>query len=124
MSLTQDITDANYIITGYQPGCVLINNESYSQSLIVSPNKLITPWKVTDINQLNDTTLMEVFDLEPEVVLLGTGENLLLPDPKILALFSKFKIGLETMNTSAVCRTYGILISEGRRTAAAIIFAK
>lgn len=124
MSLTQDIDDSNYIITGYQPGCVLINHESYSQSLIICPDKLVTPWEVTHIDQLNKTTLTEVFDLKPEVVLLGTGEQLLLPNPKILALFSDYKIGLETMSTNAACRTYGILTSEGRRTAAAIIFSE
>jgi len=124
MSLTQDITNANYIITGYQPGCVLINHEPYSQSLIVCPDKLITPWKVTDIDQLNETNLSEIFDLKPEVVLLGTGEQLLLPNPQILVLFSNYKIGLEMMNTNAVCRTYGILTSEGRRIAAAFIFAE
>lgn len=124
MSLTQDIDDSNYIITGYKSGCVLINHESYSKSLIICPDKLITPWKVTHIDQLNETTLTEVFDLKPEVVLLGTGEQLLLPNPKILALFSDYKIGLEAMSTNAACRTYGILTSEGRRTAAAFIFSE
>jgi len=124
MSLTEDITDANYSITGYKPNCVLINHKPYSESLIVCPDTLITSWDVTNIEQLDKTRLANIFDLEPEVVLFGTGEHLILPNPKILALFSKHNIGIETMSTYAVCRTYGILTSEGRRTVAAFIFAK
>ncbi len=123
MSLTQDFADANFIITGYRPDCILINHKRYSRSLVVCPDKLVTPWSVTGIDQLDEESLAVIFSLEPEVVLLGTGEQLTFPEPKILALFAQHKIGLETMNTNAACRTYGILLAERRRAAAAIIFA-
>ncbi len=122
MSLTQDFVDANFIITGYRPGCVLINNEPHSRSLVVCPDKLIAPWEVTSVDQLHEDNLATIINLDPEVVLFGTGDRLILPKPKILALFAQYKIGLETMKTNSACRTYGILIAEGRRTAAAFIF--
>ena len=122
MSLTQDFSDANYIITGFQAGHVLINNEPHSQSLIICSDALITAWDVTHINQLNDENLASIIKLQPEIVLFGTGDRAIFPDAKIIAYFAQHKIGLESMATHAASRTYGILTSEGRRAAAALIF--
>ena len=122
MDITQDFADATFIITGYKPGCVFINNEPQQQSFITSPETLITPWQVTDITDLNETTLAPVLQDRPEIMIIGTGESLRLPEPKIIALFAQHQIGIETMNTSAACRTYGILIAEGRKATAGIIF--
>lgn len=122
MDITQDFADANFIITGYRPDCVLINHEPHQQSFIISPESLLTSWNVTDVSHLNDVTLASVFENPPEIMIIGTGDSLVLPDPKIIALFGQHQIGLETMNTSAACRTYGILIAEGRKATAGIIF--
>ncbi len=124
MSLTQDFADANYIITGFQADCVLINNEPHSQSLIICPDELISPWPVNDIKQLRDENVITIIKLKPEVILLGTGKQANFPEPEIIAQFAQHGIGLETMNTAAACRTYGILVAEGRRAAAALIFPK
>ena len=124
MDITQDFADAKFIITGYTPGCVFINNEPHQQSFITSPETLITPWEVADIKDLNEVTLAPCFARQrPEIMIIGTGETLLLPDPKIIALFAQHQIGIETMNTSAACRTYGILIAEGRKATVGIIFS-
>ncbi|QMU60680.1 MAG: hypothetical protein GKR92_02800 [Gammaproteobacteria bacterium] len=127
MDITEDIADAKFMITGYKSDCVLINHEPHHKSVIVSPDTLISPWEVTDISQLSETTLASILDNHPEnglpeIVIMGTGETLILPEPKIIALFAQHQIGLETMNTSAACRTYGILVAEGRKATAAIIF--
>lgn len=121
MSLTEDIIDAKYVITGYQPGCIMINSEAYTQSVIVCPSSIISPWTMTDITQFNKETAEEILHLNPEVVLFGTGEQLILPDPKFIAYFAKHEVGFEVMSTDAACRTYGILVSEGRKAAAALI---
>ena len=122
MDLTQDFADAKYMITGYQSDCVLINEKPHYQSLIVSPESLISPWEVTHIKHIDETNLASIIQQQPEILIIGSGEQLQLPEPKIIALFAQHQIGLETMNTSAACRTYGILIAEGRNAAAAIIF--
>ncbi len=121
MDITQDFADAKFIITGYKPDCVLINNQPYKQSIIVNPETLISPWEVTEVSDLNEITLATILEDQPEIVILGTGDSLVLPEPKIIALFAQHGIGLEFMNTSAACRTYGILIAEGRKATAAII---
>lgn len=122
MDLTQDFADSGFMITGYQPGCVLINGNPYSRSLIVCPDKLITAWGVSHVQRLDKPSLAAIFDLQPEIVLIGTGEQVIFPDGEIIAWFAQQKVGLEAMSTTAACRTYGILISEGRRVAAGLIF--
>jgi uncharacterized protein len=122
MDITQDFADAKFIITGYKPGCVLINDKPYQQSFLLSPNSLTCPWQVTHITDLAQSTLGEIFETRPEIVIIGTGDTLIFPEPEIIALFAQHQIGLETMNTAAACRTYGILIAEGRKATAGIIF--
>jgi uncharacterized protein len=61
--------------------------------------------------------------LHPSIVLLGTGEQLSFPPPALLAVFYRAKIGIEVMNNGAACRTYSVLMSEGRKVAAALLIA-
>ena len=123
MDITQDFAEAKFIITGYKPGCVLINHEPHQQSFIIRPESLEALWEVTNISQLNETNLASVLNHPPEIMIIGTGETLVLPDPEIIALFAQHHVGLETMNTNAACRTYCILIAEGRKACAGIIFS-
>ncbi len=122
MDITQDFADAKFMITGYDQDCVMINNAPHYHSVLVSSDTLISPWQVNKISDLNESNLNEIFQQQPEIAIIGTGKNLIFPEPKIIALFSQFGIGLETMNTSAACRTYGILVAEGRKAMAGIIF--
>jgi uncharacterized protein len=62
-----------------------------------------------------------VFSLEPDVVLLGTGERQIFPGIEILSVFAEKGLGVEVMNTGALCRTFNILVAEDRNVAAAII---
>jgi len=122
MDLTQDFSNSEFTITGYQRDQILINNEPYSKSLIVCPDKLITTWAVHHVRELNKASLSTILDLHPEIVLIGTGEKVIFPSGEIIAWFAQQNIGLEAMSTTSACRTYGILVSEGRRVAAAFIF--
>lgn len=122
MDLTQDFADSSFVITGYQAGCVLVNGKPYSKSLIVSPEQLITAWEITSIRQLGKGCFSAVLDLQPEIVLVGSDEPGMFPGGEVLAWLARQKIGLECMSMAAACRTYGILVSEGRRVAAALIF--
>ena len=122
MDITQDFCDAKFIITGYGTNSVMINNEPHLESLIIGPELLISPWNVTNPSDLDENNLEIIIQQQPEIVILGTGEKLVLPEPKIIALFAQHGIGLESMNTMAACRTYGVLIAEGRKAMAGIIF--
>jgi len=62
-----------------------------------------------------------VFELKPDLVLLGTGDKQIFPDIEILGYFAQQGVGVEVMNTGALCRTFNILVAEDRHVVAAII---
>jgi uncharacterized protein len=109
--------------TGYGEGYVEINRARHSASLVVNGERLVTDWPVTSIEGLGADHMAAIVELEPEIVLLGTGPRLQFPGPALLAPLYKAGIGVEVMDTPAACRTYNILLAEGRNVVAAIIVA-
>ena len=59
--------------------------------------------------------------MRPEIVLLGTGAAFSFPEPRKLASLHQAGIGVEVMDTAAACRTYNILMAEGRNVVAALV---
>ncbi|WP_218814538.1 Mth938-like domain-containing protein [Rickettsiella endosymbiont of Dermanyssus gallinae] len=121
MELNLDSGEGQYHIRGYGDGFIQINDEKVDHSIIVSANKLIDPWPPQSLAELNPTHFLLLFDLKPEIVLLGTGLHSSFPDPALLADFYAKKIGIEIMSTAAACRTYAVLMAEGRKVAAALL---
>ncbi len=84
-------------------------------------DKLVENWQVTDFESLTEKSFDLLLEIKPEVVLLGTGEKHQFLHPKIFRKLTESGIPLECMTTAAACRTYNILMSEGRNVAAALI---
>ena len=121
MILSEDHSNATYQIKSVSPGKIVINNETYTNSVIISAEKLISPWAPKNTNELTDADLLQLLELKPEIILIGTGENsVILPAKKLKAVLEK-QFHVECMNTKAACRTYTILISEGRKVVAGLI---
>lgn len=121
MELNQDTGEGHYHIRGYGVDFIQINDEKIDHSIIVTPYKLINPWPPQSLIELNAIHFLPLFDLQPTIVLLGTGSRFCFPETKLLADFYAKKIGIEVMTTAAACRTYAILMSEGRKVAAALL---
>ncbi len=121
MPLTEDIISSRYRISGYQPDAVLVNNIPYRKSLILSAESLLQPWAASSVDDLNSDNLQMIFELKPDVVLLGTGLLQQFPTPRVMADFGQKGIGLEVMDNGALCRTFNILIAEDRAVVAAIL---
>ena len=109
------------IFTGYGNGYVLINQMRYEKSLIVLPEHLIEEWPVVSVSQLEAQHFENLLSHAPEIIILGTGTKHQFPNQSLLTQFIKLGIGIEIMDTQAGCRTYNILVEEGRRVAAAIL---
>lgn len=90
-------------------------------SLIISPRHLIHDWPPMDIDGLLEEHLDALVELQPELILLGTGTQLQFPGAEILAPLHNRQIGVEVMDTAAACRTYNILMAEGRFVVAGLI---
>ena len=107
--------------TGYGEGYVEINKARHSASLVVTGDRLVTDWPATAAASLLPDHMAAIVELKPEIVLIGTGARLIFPDRALLAPLYKAGIGVEIMDTPAACRTYNILLAEGRGVLAAVI---
>lgn len=109
------------LIRRYAPDGVQIGEQVYRQSLIVAPLHIDAAWPATDATQLDDAALAPIDALDPEIVLLGSGPRQVFPAPALFAHFASRRIGLEVMDNGAACRTYNVLVSEGRHAVCALI---
>jgi uncharacterized protein len=117
-----DSTDSNAnVIRSYGPGQVRIRDDLYHASLIVTPTKIISDWPPQSFDDLAASYLEALVVLEPELVVLGTGKYLRFPAPAVTSVLIDAKVGFEVMDTGAACRTYNILMSEGRKVVAALL---
>lgn len=121
MKLHLTTAENNNLITGYGEDFIEINKRKYQQTLIVLANQLILDWKATSFDHLTAEHFAEISDIKPEVVLLGTGLKHRFLHPKIAQNLTEKGIPIECMTTAAACRTYNILMSEGRHVAAALL---
>jgi len=109
------------IITAYEPGAVRVGGTIYRSSLIVAPDRVPDSWRPQSAEEIEPEDLTPVLSLEPQIVILGTGAVQHFPDPALYAPTANAGVGLEVMDTGAACRTYNILVSEGRRVVAALL---
>lgn len=112
------------VIRAYADGRVTVNEHTYERSLLVTPAQLVADWGPPAFAALTPAHFEAIARLEPEVVVLGTGTRLHFPAPELCAALTAAQIGLEVMDLGAACRTYNILLGEGRRVAAALIIER
>ena len=94
MQLTRESSDAN-LIHAWETGRVLVGNKWLTGSLIVAPDRIVADWQVGDPSEIGREHLEAAIDLEPEIILLGTGAKMLVPDPGLIASLAELAIGLE-----------------------------
>ena len=108
-------------VTSYGPGYVEINAIRHEQSVLVMPEGDVEPWPVDRFEDLQPAHFEALLGKSPEVVLLGTGGQLRFPHPRLTAALSSRHIGVDAMDLQAACRTYNILMAEGRKVAAVLL---
>jgi uncharacterized protein len=121
LKIERDQPDGRNAFTGYGAGYVEVNGTRYAASLVVSAERIVTDWPASSIDALSADHLAAIAELAPEIVLLGTGATFSFPGPARLAPLHHAGIGVEVMDTPAACRTYNILLGEGRNVVAALI---
>ncbi len=121
MKFSEDKIDQGYYVSGYEDGAILVNGSAKTVSFIISLEQLIDNWAPTHIDELSTQHMQPLLDLQPELVLIGTGQTLKFPAIERYACLIQQNIGVEIMDSAAACRTYNILLGEGRKVAAGII---
>jgi uncharacterized protein len=109
------------VFTAYGEDYVMVNRVRYEKSLVVAPDRPVEDWPVPTLEALTRERIEFLAGFGAEVVLLGTGRRLHFPDPALLAPLAAVRVGVEVMDTQAACRTYNILMAEGRKVIAALI---
>jgi uncharacterized protein len=121
MRFTEDASAAINIIRGYGSGEIRINEQSIRDAVIVSATDLLLEPGLHGVADLSATQHARIMSLEPELVLIGSGARQVFPDASFAAQFLRAGIGYEVMDTGAACRTFNVLVSEGRRVVAALL---
>ena len=124
MKLHSDPQSSQNTITGYGIGYIEVNKTDYPHALIVQPDGDVMSWAVEDQAELSVEHFAKLAALKPELVIIGTGKQQLFLKPNLLQPLIQAKIGFEMMDSQAACRTYNILMSEGRKVLAAILLEK
>ncbi|HSQ80406.1 MAG TPA: Mth938-like domain-containing protein [Casimicrobiaceae bacterium] len=108
------------VVTGFGEGWVRIGADEYRAGVVILPDRIIGGWAPAGFDALLAEDFARLLAPEPEIVLLGTGARQRFPHPRLLAPLIEARIGVEVMDTRAACRTFNILVAEGRRVAAAL----
>ena len=115
-----DNSDHN-AVRHYDAESVTINETRFESSLLVMPDGVLRAWSVSAVAELDEAAALPLIELEPEVVIVGTGHRQVFPDRAFLRSFLTRGIGCEIMDTGAACRTYNVLAEEERRVLGALM---
>lgn len=119
MKLQPDQSDAQ-IISGYGPGWIAVGPEKITHNVILGARGERLPW-AGSYEELGPEHFAQLAALKVEVVIFGSGQRIRFPRPAWVAALAQQRIGVETMDTPAACRTYNILAQEGREVAVALL---
>ncbi|SDF25662.1 Mth938-like domain-containing protein [Dyella sp. 333MFSha] len=106
------------------PDTVTVVDRDFRTSLLLTPERVVEDWAVSDASQLGADDVETFVALGPELVLLGTGERQVFPPAAFMAGLLKKGIGVEAMTNGSAARTYSLLAGEGRKVLAAFILPK
>lgn len=124
MKLHSTPTQQYQTVTAYDENGVEINAIYFSHSLIVLPEIKPMAWEVTSFDNLAAADFEPINNQKPDVVILGTGAKQRFIHPRLITALTDQRIGVECMDNQAACRTYNILMAEGRKVALALIMEK
>ena len=112
--------DAPHFVKRIEPNKIVLNSGEHTQSIMVFKDQ-VTPWQINMFSALSDIHIAELTKAQPELVILGTGEQQHFPDSALLKPLINNQIGLEVMTNEAACRTFNLLVDDGRSVLLALI---
>jgi uncharacterized protein len=124
MDITPAVPESRNMVDSYGPGRFRIRGTAYQGSILLFPGA-VQPWAIDSVDALSVAALQPIREAEPpvEVLLLGTGARMELVPSALRREIRAAGIVMDIMDTGAACRTFNVLMVEGRRAAAALIAA-
>jgi uncharacterized protein len=121
LKLHADQIEGVNVVSGYAPGVVKVNGQEHLHAVLVPWNGEVLDWQADDAATLTAEHFQRVADLKPEVVIYGSGDRIRFPSGALLKPLMSQRIGIETMDSGAACRTYNVLAGEGRSVVLALL---
>jgi len=122
MKMRADRIEGQNAIARHGPEGVVVNGAEHTESVVVPWRGEVAAWHAQSFESLDSGHFARVAALKPELVIFGSGARLRFPAPALLRPLIDAGIGVETMDTAAACRTYNVLLAEGRSVVAALLF--
>jgi len=121
MKFQPDSLAGTNTVSRYERGAVWINGIRWGHSVLVPWRGEVRRWPLDRLPALAAAHFEQVLSLKPELVIFGSGERLQFVAPGLYRSLIESRVGIETMDTAAACRTYNVLASEGRSVVAALL---
>jgi uncharacterized protein len=121
MEFNLEIPHDRFFIRSVSERGIRVSDDYYTVPFIISGQRIIPEWNVASVDDFNEASLQVIFSLEPEVILIGTGNTQIFLPPTLQVHFFRHKLGFEVMTTDAACRTFNVLVAEGRHVVAALM---
>lgn len=121
MNLVQQPNEGNLPLRWVRADAIGVGDQTLQRSFLLAVDQLLADWPPRAVDELDQAALAPILALQPEVLLLGTGQRQRFPAPALLASLLQRGIGVEVMDNAAAARTYSLLAQEGRRVVAAFL---
>jgi uncharacterized protein len=121
MDLSLDRPEGYLFVRRVGPRSITLIDRDLEKSFLLAPDRAIENWPVDAASVLDANHVDALLALQPELVILGTGERQIFPAAAFMAGFLRKGIGIEVMDNAAAARTYNLLAGEGRRVIAGFI---
>jgi uncharacterized protein len=119
VKFTRDTISA-VTVRDVEPGRIRIGDDTYLRDIILTADEVLEDSAPEDLGSAQEEDIAALLAFEPDVLLLGSGWKPILPPKDLFFALARRGIGLECMDTPAACRTFNILVNEGRRPAAVL----
>ncbi len=121
VDINRDQDKTSLLVRACSPGEIRVNEQRFHTHLLLSPSEVQPDWPVTVPSDLTPADFAAAMAMQPDLIILGTGDDLVFPAAAISAAVLARGIGFEVMDTRAACRTYNLLAMDRRSVVAALM---
>ncbi len=121
MKFQPDTLPGVNVVTRHESKRLWVGASAYAHSVLVPWSGAVLPWAPQAFDALDAAAFEQILALRPELVIFGSGQRLRFAAPALMRSLIERRIGVETMDTPAACRTYNVLVNEGRQVVAALL---
>jgi uncharacterized protein len=123
MQLTEHRNEQQLFVRRADAESVSVVDRVYHSSLVLGASQVLDDFAPRSVGEIDAAAVARVLELQPDVVLLGTGARAQFPPPSLQAEFLRRGVGIEVMDNAAAARTFNVLIGEGRNAVAVFLLA-